>query len=126
PSAGTRRSNMNARLHQRPPIHNPIVSVKIASSPNTVRSGDQRRIRYETSIVRGVCALNGMIRNTGVSTIATTTTTSTKNTSHTSLRLVLVHSDNRVRRLGMPGSSSTFYPAQHRDCPQYAHGEKRQ
>src|SRR5262249_28628943 len=125
-SVGTMSNTMNARLHHRLLNHNPSIKTRIASEPNNVTSGDQRRIREEISIVRDVCGLNGLIRNNGVKPIATTITTRQKSISQTSLRLELVHSDNRVKSLGMPGSSSTFNPAQHRDGPQYADGEKRQ
>src|ERR1043166_2974128 len=153
---------MKARFHQRLLNHKPSIKITIAIEPNSVTSGDQRRIRYEISIVRDVCALNGgirktgvntvvttattstntiryeisivrdvcalngAIRKTGVNTVVTTATTSTNTISQTSLRLALVHSDNRVRRLGMPGSGSIFNLAHHRHGPQYADGEKRQ
>src|ERR1043166_2844049 len=115
---------MKARFHQRLLNHKPSIKMTIAMEPNSVTSGDQRRIRYEISIVRDVCALNGAIRKTGVNTVGTTATTSTNTISQTSLRLALVHSDNRVRRLGMPGPGSIFNLAPNHLAPKYADGTK--
>src|ERR1041385_250386 len=63
--------------------------------------------------MRGVCALNGMIRNTGVKTIASTITMSTNNESQ------------RIFLLGMRFSSSPLYLPDHRHRPQHADRQKR-
>src|SRR5688572_5341347 len=115
----------NARLHQRPPRHSPTENASRSADTINVSNGDQRRNTKETCIVRGVCPLNGAIRNTGVKTIASTATAKTKTASQTSLRLALGQLQNRVRTSGMVCSISSLYLADHRDGPQRADGQKR-
>src|ERR1044072_3494449 len=66
--------------------------------------------------MRDVCALNGMIRKTGVNTIAMTIAMSTKSEIHMSLR----------RFLGMFFSSSPLCLSDHCHCPQDTDRQKRQ
>src|SRR5215213_2466472 len=75
--------------------------------------------------MRGVCALNGMIRNTGVNTIASTIAISTNSMSQTSLRRSLAQFESRVRTLGMFISSPTLHPPDHRESPQHSDRQKR-
>src|SRR6185369_3974619 len=98
----------------------------MSSDATTVRKGDQRRITYEISTIRGVCDLNGMMRNTGVATTTITAATSPRSISQTSLRRELVHSDNRVRTSGMFLSSSPSYFSDHCEGPQHANRQKRE
>src|SRR5215217_8175200 len=103
------------RVHQRPPSHSLIVRVRITSDVSTVTTGDQRRIMYDTSRMRDVCALNGMIRKTGVNTIAMTIAMSTKSVSQTNLR----------RLLDMSFTSSPFRLSDHCHRPQHSDCKKR-
>jgi hypothetical protein len=77
-------------------------------------------------MMRGVCALNGMIRNTGVNTIATTITTSAKSVSQTSFRRSLAQVESRVKALGMFISNSTLYLPDHCNGPQHSDRQKRE
>src|SRR5829696_7115339 len=76
-------------------------------------------------MTRGVCALKGMIRNTGVNTIASTITTSTNSVSQTSLRRSLAQRESRVTTLGMFISGSTLYLPDHCNGPQHSDGQER-
>src|SRR6185369_13710920 len=76
-----------------------------------------RLIAYEISRMRGVCALNGMIRKTGVNTIAKTITVRAKSASQMSVRF--------ERTLGMFFSCSTLCFPDHSDGPQHADCQKR-
>src|ERR1700752_175110 len=88
PSTGSSRMTSAIRPNQRPPIHNLSAIARRSSEANTVSHGDQRRMRYEISNTRGVWALKGMMRKTGISTITSTTATSKRSISQTSLRLI--------------------------------------
>src|SRR5215213_3382981 len=76
-------------------------------------------------MMRDVCALNGMIRKTGVNTIASTITSDAKSASQTSPRRSLARLESRVRTLGMIISSLTLYLSDHCHRPQHADGQKR-
>src|SRR4051794_21269710 len=96
------------RLHQRPPSHSLIVKARVNIVASIVTSGDQRCIKYDTSMMRGVCALNGMIRKTGVNTITITIAMSRNNESQ------------RIFLLGMFISSAPSCLSDHCYCPQHS------